>query len=68
MVRKWITREGFADSGLSLNLRKGWKYYLAAFFFPLVVVPVAVLAAAATGLAWPDLTTLATTVLSSWAP
>lgn len=26
VVRKWITREGFADAGLSLNLRQGWKY------------------------------------------
>ena len=27
VVRKWITREGFADAGLRLNLRK-WPYYL----------------------------------------
>jgi len=62
VVRKWITREGFADAGLSLNLRKAWKYYLAAFLFPLVVVPVAVLVGAVTGLARPDLSALATIV------
>jgi membrane protease YdiL (CAAX protease family) len=62
VVRKWITREGFADAGLSLNLRGGWKYYLAAFFFPLLVVPVAVVVAAATGVARPDLSALATLV------
>ena len=61
VVRKWITREGFADAGLSLNLRGGWKYYLAALLFPLIVVPVAVLAGAVTG-ARPDLSVLATLV------
>jgi membrane protease YdiL (CAAX protease family) len=62
VVRKWITREGFADAGLSLNLKGGWKYYLCALFFPLLVIPVAVLVAVVTGLARPDLTTLATLV------
>src|ERR671932_247122 len=28
VVRKWITREGFADAGLRLNLRRGWRHYL----------------------------------------
>jgi membrane protease YdiL (CAAX protease family) len=37
VVRKWITREGFADAGLRLNLRK-WPYYLVALLLPLVVV------------------------------
>src|ERR1039457_6639577 len=37
IVRKWITREGFADAGLRLNLRK-WPYYLVAVLLPLVVV------------------------------
>ena len=37
IVRKWITREGFADAGLRLNLRK-WPYYLVAWLLPLVVV------------------------------
>lgn len=45
VVRKWVTREGFADAGLSLNLRQGWKYYLFALFYPLIVVPGALMLA-----------------------
>src|SRR5215831_18014686 len=37
IVRKWITREGFADAGLALNLRK-WPYYLLAWFMPWAIV------------------------------
>jgi len=51
VVRKWITREGFKDAGLRLNLRAGWKYYLCAFFYPLVVIPIALGVAAAAGVA-----------------
>jgi membrane protease YdiL (CAAX protease family) len=49
VVLKWITREGFKDAGLRLNLGAGWKYYLCAVLFPLVVIPVALGVAAATG-------------------
>jgi len=49
VVRKWITREGFKDAGLRLNLKAGWKYYLCAALYPLVVVPVALGMAAAAG-------------------
>ena len=51
VVRKWITREGFKDAGLHLNLRAGWKYYLCALLYPLVVIPVAWGMAAAAGVA-----------------
>ncbi len=37
VVRKWITREGFADAGLKLNPRK-WPYYIVAWLLPLPVV------------------------------
>ncbi len=37
LVRKWITREGFADSGLQPNFRKP-QYYLFAWLLPLAVV------------------------------
>src|SRR5208337_2435942 len=37
IVRKWITREGFADAGLRLNLRQ-WPYYVVAWLLPLLVV------------------------------
>ncbi len=37
VVRKWVTREGFADAGLRLHLRK-WPYYLVAWLLPIAVV------------------------------
>src|SRR5664280_3717846 len=49
VVRKWITREGFADAGLRLNLRK-WPYYLVALLLPLVVVGCIVVLAPLLGL------------------
>lgn len=36
VVRKWVTREGFADAGLRLDLRK-WPYYLWALLIPLAL-------------------------------
>ena len=54
IVRKWITREGFADAGLSLDLRK-WPYYIVAWLLPLAVVGCIIIAAALFGLGTPDL-------------
>ena len=53
IVRKWITREGFADAGLGLHLR-GWPYYLAGWLLPLLVVAVIVVEARLLGIATPD--------------
>jgi membrane protease YdiL (CAAX protease family) len=53
VVRKWITREGFADAGLGLNLRK-WPYYVVAWLLPLMVVACIVIAAVLLGLGAPD--------------
>jgi uncharacterized protein len=53
IVRKWITREGFADAGLGLHLR-GWPYYLVALFLPLFVVGVIAAEASLLGIATPD--------------
>ncbi|MDL1912524.1 CPBP family intramembrane metalloprotease [Chloroflexi bacterium CFX6] len=39
VVRKWVTHEGFADSGLRLNVRGAWHYYLFALLYPVIVVP-----------------------------
>jgi membrane protease YdiL (CAAX protease family) len=39
VVRKWITREGFGDAELRLNLKK-WRYYLVAWLLPLPVTAV----------------------------
>jgi membrane protease YdiL (CAAX protease family) len=38
VVRKWVTKEGFSDAGLALNVRKSWRYYLFGWFFPVVMV------------------------------
>lgn len=55
VVRKWITREGFADAGLGLRPRN-WPYYLFAWLLPLGVVGVIVLEAMALGVTQPDFT------------
>ena len=55
VVRKWITREGFADAGLRLNLRR-WPYYLFAWLLPLLVVMAILLQAIALGIGEPDFT------------
>lgn len=53
LVRKWVTREGFADAGLRLNRRR-WHYYVAGWLLPLAVVPVIVLLAAVLNISEPD--------------
>ncbi len=58
VVRKWVTREGFADAGLGLHLRKGWPYYLYALLFPVIVLPIAVALWAVVKTAQPDLSVL----------
>ena len=54
VVRKWVTREGFADAGLRLNLSK-WRYYLVGWLLPLVVVGCIVVLAPLLGLGKADL-------------
>ena len=55
VVRKWVTREGFGDAGLGLNLRQ-WRYYLVGWSLPLLVVLAIVLLAVLLGIANPDFT------------
>lgn len=55
VVRKWVTREGFADAGLRLNLSQ-WRYYLVGWLLPLVVVGCIVVLAPLLGLGKADLT------------
>jgi uncharacterized protein len=55
IVRRWITREGFADAGLGLHAAR-WPYYLFAWLLPLVVVAIIVGEAIALGIAQPDFT------------
>jgi len=54
VVRKWVTREGFADAGLRLNLRRAWRYYLIAWLLPVFVVAGIVVLAVVFGVARPD--------------
>ncbi len=55
IVRKWVTREGFADAGLRLRLRGNVRWYVIGWLGPLALVAVALTIAAGTGLWHPDL-------------
>jgi membrane protease YdiL (CAAX protease family) len=65
VVRKWVTREGFEDAGLRLNLRQ-WRYYLVAWLLPLPVTAVIVALAVALGIGQPDFSLMR--ALSALAP
>jgi membrane protease YdiL (CAAX protease family) len=54
VVRKWVTREGFADAGLKWNLRAKWPFYLFAWLSPLAVALVIAILAVALGISQPD--------------
>jgi membrane protease YdiL (CAAX protease family) len=56
VVRKWITREGFADAGLKPNLSKSWRYYLVAWLMPLFVSAIVIGLVVALGVGSPDFT------------
>jgi uncharacterized protein len=53
-VRAWVSRDGFTDSGLSINPKKHWRYYVFALLLPLGVAAIIVLLAVLTGLGQPD--------------
>jgi membrane protease YdiL (CAAX protease family) len=55
VVRRWVTREGFADAGLRPNSRR-WPYYLAGWLLPLAVTACILILAAILGLSQPDFT------------
>jgi membrane protease YdiL (CAAX protease family) len=50
VVRKWVTKEGFADTGTKLLLRGNVGLYLAAWLGPLAFAAVALATAVASGL------------------
>ena len=52
IVRKWVTREGFADVGLRPNLTR-WRYYLIGWLLPLLVVVFIVLLSTVLGISEP---------------
>jgi uncharacterized protein len=54
VVRRWVTQEGFADVGNQLNLRTHWRYYLFAWFSPLIVTAVIVMLAMLFGISQPN--------------
>src|SRR3989304_6048101 len=56
IVRRWVTRQGFADAGLRLNLRRSWRVYLVAWLHPLAIIGVVVILAAGLGVSQPDFT------------
>lgn len=63
IVRKWITREGFADAGLNPVLTR-WRYYLVAWLLPLLVVTNIIILAIVLGILGPDLTVTFFTTLA----
>lgn len=56
VVRKWVTREGFADAGLKPRIKENRRWYFIALFLPLVVVGILTALAVVTGLGQPDFT------------
>ena len=54
IVRKWITREGFADAGLKPNLPRAWRYYLIAWLLPLFVSAIIIGLVIVFGIGSPD--------------
>jgi membrane protease YdiL (CAAX protease family) len=59
VVRRWVTREGFADAGLRPRLRQAWPHYLAAWLGPLVLTCATLATAATVGLWQPAAPTIA---------
>jgi membrane protease YdiL (CAAX protease family) len=53
VVRRFVTREGFADAGLAFHAEK-WPYYAAGLVIPLFAVALVALVAPALGLGTPD--------------
>lgn len=49
VVRRWVTREGFADAGLRPRFRASWRQWLAAWFGPLGITALILACAAAFG-------------------
>lgn len=55
ITRRWITREGFADSGLRPRLGTQWRSYLTAALLPIGVLAAALMLAALLGMWRPAL-------------
>lgn len=57
-VRRWVTREGFADATPAPRLRRAWRWYLAAWLGPFAITAGTLALAALLGLWRPDLAPL----------
>lgn len=55
VVRRWITREGFGDAGLAIDVTR-WRYWVFAWLLPIGVLAVIVAEAMLFGIARPDFT------------
>ncbi|WP_280417166.1 CPBP family intramembrane glutamic endopeptidase [Nocardia carnea] len=55
ITRRWVTREGFADSGLRLKLRTQWRSYPIAALLPIGILAVALMLAVLLGMWSPEL-------------
>ncbi|WP_051393560.1 CPBP family intramembrane glutamic endopeptidase [Glycomyces arizonensis] len=64
-VRRWVTREGFADAGSRPRFKAARRYYLLAWFGPVVVLAATVALAAAVGGYRPDLASLGESALGA---
>lgn len=58
VVRRWVTREGFADAGLRLNLAGNLRYYLFGLLWPFGAVVIIVILATILDLSRPDFSLL----------
>ena len=54
VVRGWITREGFADSGLNLRIKDNWRYYLVALLLPFGITAIVMMLAVLFQVGQPD--------------
>jgi membrane protease YdiL (CAAX protease family) len=65
VVRRWVTREGFADLGLRPDLRRSWPFLVLALGWPLLAMPLAVALATAAGASAVE--TVSVTDVALWA-
>ncbi|WP_067536530.1 CPBP family intramembrane glutamic endopeptidase [Nocardia crassostreae] len=54
VVRRWVTREGFADAGLAPRFRTARRWYVIAWIGPLGLAVASIVAAVAIRLWWPE--------------
>lgn len=54
VVRGWITREGFAGSGLNLRIKDNWRYYLVALLLPFGITVIVMMLAVIFQVGQPD--------------